>query len=139
MKGDAKDLIAFMTQQIKYLDINVKEVDVKHLAHSVYCEPKQCFNNTYRYMSAEIDGDLDNLSYVLGYVVIYGVPIEHAWVLDNNKHEYLDLTLDPAEQERYFSVVELSYERVNMYVDKFGHAPDLYAMNRFMGSIKASK
>lgn len=87
---------------------------------------KACFNNASNYVLAH-----KNCSYVLGYYLFHGLPIEHAWVRQGDF--YLEITLnDHHEGDRYFKVIELSPEQlkeINAFNRQKG--PDFYAYSRF--------
>lgn len=71
-------------------------------------KPKQCFDNAYNHLK-KVGGDEDK--YVLGFMTVHGVPVEHSWVKIGGK--YLDCT--PVSDDlvvEYFSVVELTMEEV---------------------------
>ncbi len=122
--------INMMTQGLRYLtNMDIKQVKVLEKKHK-RSEPKQCFNNSYRY----ILHNNNHAIYVLGYTFIHGIPIEHAWIKENNT--YYDVTLDPDTMEGYASVLELTFEEVSKYVDVESCAPSLYDLNRFYGNKK---
>lgn len=125
---DPTAIIQMMTNQLRYLQVDVKEVSVISKLHKSR-EQKQCYNNTYKAMSS-------NSLYVLGYLLFSTedqvIPLEHAWYKDGDT--YFDATLDSKPADTYISIVELSYSEVCEYVDDYSHAPDLYSMNRFLGN-----
>jgi hypothetical protein len=96
-------------------------VNVEHLKTDQYSKAKNCFNNAFRYMLHKIS---KQSTYVLGYVFIHGIPLEHAWVHSAGK--YIDTTIDSAKQDEYVKVVELSFKEINAFVSNHGHAPTLY-------------
>ena len=119
-----------MTQGLRYLKIDLKDVEVKTQAYK-HSLQKQCFNNSYRYL---IDHFSDNNKYVLGYVFYKGIPIEHAWV--NIHDQNLDVTLDVDKQDGYISAIEISMETLLAFVDKNEFAPSIYDLNKFMHKNK---
>lgn len=125
------EMIKMMASQLKFLDVDVKEVEVSYLHHA-HSQQKQCFNNAY--LALNDNNDL----YVLGYYMMdlstQQIPIEHAWIKRGNV--YYDVTLEPRDNDAYVSLVELTLDQVVEFADDKGHAPDLYAMNRFIGSKK---
>lgn len=128
------ELVTMMSAQLRYLDVDIKEVVVRHKTHP-QSRQKDCYNNSWRELS---DHQTDESRYVLGYLMHLAgsshIPIEHAFI----KHgkDYFDVTIDPKPGDEYISLVELVWDDVMAFVDKFGHAPDLYSMNRFMGTRK---
>lgn len=123
----AESMIKMMTQQLRHLDIDVKKITVAHKPTKT-SQLKQCYNNSYRYVSAH-PGSI----YVLGYIIFHGIPIEHAFVQQGNS--FYDVTLNP-EGNEYFKLVEVSDELLTDYVNSEQHAPDLYSLNRFVGKRK---
>lgn len=107
------------------LDLDVKHVVVKskHFGRSA---KKECYNNSWRYIQ---DNYKEKAKYILGYVFVHGVPIEHAWVKVGSQH--FDVTLDDAEKSTYYQVIEVPDDLLSEYVDKSHYAPDLYSLNRF--------
>lgn len=123
---DRSSLVKTMTQGIKHLKLDPKEVEVTPKKHSS-SQRKQCFNNSFKALS----GDHSEL-YVLGFMFYHGIPIEHAWIKKGDK--YFDVTLDMKDVDCYVSVLELSFSDVMEYVDKHHSAPSLYDFNRFKGT-----
>lgn len=120
-------MINMMTQGLRHLkNMDIAEVKVvqKKFKSSA---AKQCFNNSFRY----ILHSNQNAMYVLGYSFIHGIPIEHAWIKENDI--YCDVTLDPKTMQGYVKVLELTSSEVGEYVDSKGCAPSLYDLNRFYG------
>ena len=124
------DLIKMMTSNLKHLDVNLQEVKVKD-AGSGRGTPKNCFNNAYLRRQGD---DLYVLGYLLHSTGDQHIPIEHAWIKRGD--EYIDVTIKVREEDSYVSVVELTYEDIEGYVGQYGHAPDLYSINRFVGDKK---
>lgn len=129
--ANATDFLAFSTSQLKNLTVEIAPVNVKSIDYD-RAQLKQCFNNAYRYIS---DSGQD-LVYVLGYILVHGVSIEHAWIRSGSTH--LDVTLASSGTRLYFKVCEIQISLLDEYVIEAGHAPDLYAMNKFLGSRKAA-
>lgn len=129
-ENDKLATIKVVTQGLRFIDVKPVEVVVKY-KKTPGSQAKACFNNAFKALS----GAPDEL-YVLGFVFIHSVPIEHAWIKRGN--EYFDVTLDPAKQHEYFSIAEFTFDQVFEYVDKYNTAPSLYDMNRFIGSSKRS-
>lgn len=121
---DADGIIKMMTQGIRHLNLDIKELHNVKFKKRPGSQPKQCFNNAFKSLSAS-----ENSKYVLGYILFKGIPIEHAWIKEGN--EYFDVTLDPSKQDSYISVYEAPYDEVFEYVDKYHSAPSLYDLNRF--------
>ena len=118
-------MINMMMQGLRYLkNVDIQEVKVLQKKHK-RSEAKQCFNNSYKY----ILHTNPNAIYVLGYSFIHGIPIEHAWIKENDT--YYDVTLDPQSMQGYIKVLELSFNDVVEYVDSKQYAPSLYDLNRF--------
>lgn len=125
LENDFLSMVRMMTQGIRHVELDPKEVEVKHkkLAGS---QKKQCFNNAFKAMSGHPDS-----KYVLGYVFFHNIPIEHAWIKEGG--EYFDVTLNPEDQQGYVSVAEFSHDEIMPYIDKFNSSPSLYDINRFLG------
>lgn len=117
-------LVKMVTQGIRNVDLDIKEVKVQYKKHPG-ARKKECFNNAFKALENED-------TFVLGYVFLHGVPIEHAWI--KKGETYYDVTLDPKDQQAYYSVAEFSFDEVMKYVDKFHSAPSLFDMNRFKAS-----
>lgn len=128
LENDKLGLVKMVTQGIKHVKVEPKEVDVK-FKKVVGAQKKQCFNNAFKALTGHPDS-----KYVLGYVFLHNIPIEHAWIKEGDI--YYDVTLDPAKQHGYVSVSEFSMSDIMSYVDKHGHSPSLYDLNRFKGSEK---
>ena len=106
-------------------DVKLVKVICRQAAHS---EPKACFNNAYRAMSAPDD------LYVLGFVLVQGVPIEHAWIKSGGR--YIDVTLEPSGFE-YVSVVEMPFQVLLEITEANRYCPpDIFDVNRFLRSSK---
>jgi hypothetical protein len=85
-------------------------------------KPKECFDNCSMYLAEYPDS-----YYVLGYVFVDGLPIEHAWVRDNDKH--LDITLADTSKfatVEYFSFYIYNYMELLDLMCEYGNAPTLY-------------
>jgi hypothetical protein len=102
----------------------VEQVTVNYLEFD-RSEPKDCYNNAFRFIS---DNWSHDITYILGYTLVHGIPIQHAWVKVDGQH--LDVTLDPGTN-LYFKVIEVSKVHLLAYVNDHHHAPDLYDINRF--------
>lgn len=128
LENDKLSMVKMMTQGIKFVKLEPKEVDVefKKIAGA---KKKECFNNAFKALSGHPDK-----SYVLGYVFYHNIPIEHAWIKDGDT--YFDVTLDPTKQDGYVSVSEFPFNDIMQYVDKYGHSPSLYDINRFNANKK---
>lgn len=116
-------LIKMMTQGLTHLKLTPQEVKVKLRKHAA-SQAKACFNNAFKALKHDS-------KYVLGYMFFHGIPIEHAWVKEGDT--YYDVTLDPAKQESYVSLLELSHDEVFEYIEQHHSAPSLYDLNRFYG------
>lgn len=128
LEMDQLALVRMVTQGIRHIELDVKEVNVK-FKKMVGAQKKQCFNNAFKALSGHPES-----KYVLGYVFLHNVPIEHAWIKEGDT--YYDVTLDPAKQHGYVSVSEFSLDDIMPYVDKHGHSPSLYDINRFNANRK---
>ena len=126
LENDKLGLVKMVTQGIKHVSVKPNEVEVqfKKIAGA---QKKQCFNNAFKALAGHPDS-----KYVLGYVFLHNIPIEHAWIKEGDT--YFDVTLDPAKQHGYVSVAEFSLAEIMPYVDKHHHSPSLYDINRFEGS-----
>ena len=123
IETDQLAMVKMVSQGIRHLTLDIKEVDVK-FKKMAGTQKKQCFNNAFKALTGHPDS-----KYVLGYVFLHSIPIEHAWVKEGDT--YYDVTLDPAKQHGYVSVAEFSLDEIMPYVDKHGHSPSLYDINRF--------
>lgn len=121
---ESPNLVTVMTQGIKNLALDIKLVKPDYLKMPG-AKAKNCFNNAYRYVMAHPES-----RYILGYALIHGVPIEHAWVRSGDQH--IDVTLDPEKMEQYYEVLEVYPNTLLRYVVKNSHAPDLFSLNRFV-------
>lgn len=113
--------INFLAKQYKTTATSVN-VDYKSFSKS---KSKQCFDNAYAYVINNPES-----SYVVGYVTVHGVPIEHAWIKSNEK--YFDITFRPADENEYYSLFELSFDKLLEVCDKAGNAPGLYECVKFL-------
>lgn len=116
---------------LKNIPFDVKQVDVQYRPHG-HAAKKECFNNAFRYI-------LDNLDavYVLGFIFMYNIPIEHAWVKDQST--YFDVTLIPQNQQGYVKVAEFTFDQIAEYVNVHSGAPSLWDLNRFFGKSHSHK
>jgi hypothetical protein len=121
------DFVTMLSQNLKNLPVDIKEVTVKKKAFA-QSAPKQCFNNSFSYI---LNNESTNSLYVLGYVFIHNIPIEHCFIKQHN--EYYDVTLDPKKQDGYVSVAEIPFDSVMRFVNEHEFAPSLYDLNRFIG------
>lgn len=124
LENDFSSMVKMMTQGIRHINLDPKEVEVAH-RKLAGAQKKQCFNNAFKALHGP------NTKYVLGYVFFHNIPIEHAWIKDGD--EYFDVTLNPKDQQGYVSVIEFSLDEIMPYVNKFHSAPSLYDINRFLG------
>jgi hypothetical protein len=83
---------------------------------------KECFDNCSMYIAEYPDS-----YYVLGYVFVDGLPIEHAWVRNDDQH--LDITLADTSKfatVEYFSFYVFNYMKLLDLMCEYGNAPTLY-------------
>ena len=79
-----------------------------------------CFYNAQRF--AQSKG-----FYVLGFIIIHSIPVEHAWVSDGI--HYFDST--PVKSDAYYQVSIISVKNLNHLVSKLGDGyVDLYGVNK---------
>jgi hypothetical protein len=124
---NSNDIISMLVENLKNLRVQVEEVEIKYKPyHSSVA--KDCYNNCFRYMSNEFTS---RVQYILGYIVIHGVPIEHAWVEIDGTH--YDVTIKPQES-KYYKVMTVCGGDLFAFVNTKHHAPDLFALNRFMAN-----
>lgn len=128
LENDFLSMVKMVTQGIKHVKTEPKEVEVK-FKKIAGAQKKQCFNNAFKTLSGHPD-----YKYVLGYVFLHNIPIEHAWIKEGDT--YFDVTLDPTKNQAYVSVSEFSLNDIMPYVDKHGHSPSLYDINRFNANRK---
>lgn len=119
---DSLSMVKMVTQGIRNVKLDPKEVDVKYKKHGM-ARKKECFNNAFKAMTGN-----KSERFVLGYVFFHGIPIEHAWIKEGE--EYFDVTLDPKNQDSYISVLELEFDTIMEYVDAHHSAPSLFDLNR---------
>lgn len=102
--------------------LKAKQVDVtfKKVSGS---KTKECFDNSYRYVSS-INTEA---TYVLGYMLFHGMPIEHTWIKEGGKYHEITIKSDDAE---YYSLVEFNFSELLDLVSKSLRAPDLYEYRR---------
>ena len=131
LENDKLGLVKMVTQGIKHVGVKPNEVEVQ-FKKITGAQKKQCFNNAFKALAGHPDS-----KYVLGYVFLHNIPIEHAWIKEGDV--YYDVTLDPAKQHGYISVSEFSLNDIMLYVDKYGHAPSLFDINRFNANKKGDK
>jgi len=102
--------------------VNVK---AKHFAKS---QPKSCFRNAITYVLNHVEAN-----YVLGFNILHGVPIEHAWV--HEADGYYDVTV-PEVKGDYYKLVEIPIGKLiklvheNNYIDI-----DLYTYSKLMRKL----
>lgn len=128
LENDKLGMVKMVTQGIRHIKTDPKEVEVT-FKKTAGTQKKQCFNNAFKALTGHPDS-----KYVLGYVFLHSIPIEHAWIKEGDT--YYDVTLDPAKQYGYVSVSEFSLDEIMPYVDKHGHSPSLYDINRFNANKK---
>jgi hypothetical protein len=121
---DRLHLVKLLTQNIKNLEVKPELVKPAY-KYSSQSEPKDCFNNAFREMSTNIGA-----TYILGYVFLHELPIEHAWI--KHKDQHFDVTFPPEEQHTYFSVYELSLKDLMPFIEKHGYSPSIFDLNRFV-------
>ena len=127
-QGVSMDVEEMIHHSIDRLTVktDLKKVEVERKSFPG-ARAKECYNNTFKYI-AENGG-----TFVLGYLVYAkAIPIEHAWVRDGDK--YFDVTLKDNKGDEYYSVMELNFDDVMEYVDKYSTAPDIYSWERFKRS-----
>lgn len=99
---------------------HTKPLLVTNIKTKYFGKPKQCFNNSFRYLMLEQPQG----KYILGYIIFKGVPIEHAWVKVGNQN--YDVTLKDTSDIDYYQFFELDFELVSKYVKKLKFAPSIY-------------
>ena len=97
--------------------LKAKKVDVsfKKVSSS---KTKECFDNAYKYVTRNTEA-----TYVLGYMLFHGMPIEHAWIKEKGKYHEITIQSDDAE---YYSLVEFNFSELLAFTEKSLRAPDLY-------------
>jgi hypothetical protein len=123
MSIDIFEIVRVLTNHLTNLTLKPALVEVKYkpLQGSI---PKNCFNNAFRALSFD-----SNALYVLGYVFVHNIPIEHCWI--KSMDTYYDITFPPGEDHIYISVMELTLNEIFPYVEKNMTSPNLYDLNRF--------
>jgi len=102
-----------------------RKVEVEIEEHG-WAQSRSCFNNAHIYV-----GSNPQALYVLGYLSLEGMPIEHAWV---KNIVYKDVTLKKATAPlglKYFSLFELTYEELVALIVKYETVPSLYECYRY--------
>lgn len=113
-----KMISGMYTKLASILDPEIVKVEGKSYSKS---SPKACFANSEQYTREN-----PKSSYVLGYLLYQGIPIEHAWVFENGK--YLDVTLDgTSESEVYVKCAVLTSSELSELT------------KRYTASVKAKK
>lgn len=109
-------IVEFIAEQYGTTATEV-EAEISHQPWAVH---KRCFENAYHYAS-----NTPGAVYVLGQYVIHGMPVEHAWVKDGDKH--LEITLKGrTPNDRFFVLFELDEIALASAVIRCGQAPNLY-------------
>jgi hypothetical protein len=89
--------------------------------------PKSCFYNAVKFV-------LDNpkFSYALGIMFYRGIPVEHAWVVDENGVHF-EVTLKVVDSAiDYYPVKVLPYqELVDTSIALGGNPPEIFTLSRF--------
>jgi hypothetical protein len=125
-EGDGQtSVINLMVRQLRFIEPKLVEVTAEY-RKIAGAKKKECYNNSFRALGA-------NDTYVLGYVLFHGVPIEHAWIKDQSG-KHFDVTLIDAKDLAYVSVFEVPQDLLHEYVSKNQHAPSLYDINRFVAN-----
>lgn len=116
-------IVQILTQNFRNIKSQPKLVDVsfKILKNA---KQKDCFNNAFKAQSLN-----SRAIYVLGYAFIHNIPIEHAWIKEDDN--YFDVTFPP-EKYQYVSVVELSLDEIFPFVEQGMFAPTLYEWNNYL-------
>jgi len=65
--------------------------------------PKNCFNNSFKALTFNLSA-----KYVLGYIFVHNIPIEHCWIREDDTH--YDITINPTLNNQYFFVSEFSLQ-----------------------------
>jgi hypothetical protein len=113
----------FAKNYAKHMKTDIKEVHVSY-KKTAYAEKKQCYNNAMQYLIIENP----NAKYVLGFTFVHGIPIEHAWIKENEK--YYDVTLADAAEETFVTLIELDSKQVMQFFKKHHFGPTLWDVTR---------
>jgi hypothetical protein len=109
----------------KQYGTTAQKVEVE-ISNQPWALPKKCFDNAYYYASKKT-GAL----YILGHYVMYGVPIEHAWIKEGDR--YLDTTIkNRIEGDQFMSLFELDTQVLASVVMETGRPPNLNDYARFL-------
>ena len=120
---DKINLVKLLTTNFKNIEVKPELVEPTY-KHSIQSQPKDCFNNAFR----ELIGQ-PGTTYILGYVFLHEVPIEHAWI--KHKDQHFDVTFPPEDNHTYISIIELKLAELMPFIEKHGFSPSLYDLNRF--------
>lgn len=117
-------MIAGMYQNVP---TNVQQITPQHI-QSRYNGMKNCFYNSEMTVKKS-----KTSKYILGFVIVHGVPLEHAWV-QLPSGEYIDPTITNPEEYEYYSCLELTYDELIDQIKRSKSKPgwiDLSTINRY--------
>jgi hypothetical protein len=118
------ELVQFLSKNYDKVGYKLKpkKVNVQHV-RSAHNQPKMCYNNAFKYIMDHA-AKLSQMKYILGYVFIGGVPVEHAWVYDGEK--YVDPTLDSGKYDAYISVLQFPMKNIMPFTFKHHYPPTIH-------------
>ena len=119
-------IVEILTQNFRNIKCQPKLVDISSFKEQKNSKHKECYNNVFKALTLNSNG-----IYVLGYVFIHNIPLEHAWFKEDG--QYFDVTFPP-EKHQYISVIELSLNDIFPFVEKRMFAPTLYDWNNYLAN-----
>ena len=112
-----------VNQLASHYNLTATRVDVA-VKYFAAAQPKFCFYNAKFYLDME-----PKASYILGYITMDGLPLEHAWVREDD--HYYDVTLSNVQNLEYWSLFECTKEQLAQIVYATGVIPSLYECYKF--------
>ena len=125
--SDDLSTIQMIAGMYKNLNTNVQQIAANHI-RSRYNGIKNCFYNAEMYVKKH-----PTSKYVIGFIVVHDVPLEHAWIRLPSG-EYVDPTVTTTEKYNYYSCLELTNDELMNQIKKTKSKPgyiDLSTLNRY--------
>jgi hypothetical protein len=125
--SDELSTIHMIAGMYKNLNINVQQVYIQHIK-SRYNGMKNCFYNAEMTVKKN-----KTAKYVLGFIIVHGVPLEHAWI-KLASGDYIDTTINTPEKYSYYSCLELTNDELLNQIKHTKSKPgyiDLSVLNRY--------
>ena len=116
-------LIQSISKHYQFITASPKLVNVELVKPSLGA--KACFLNAQKVAFKK------ECNYVLGFINVNGIPIEHAW---NYKDTYFDYTL--TKPYDYYELIQVNVKVLKLCVKTLGDGyVDLYGLNKVMGKV----